>query len=62
MDYKTLLIERVEPVLKVTFNRPNKLNAMNNELITEMFHLFGELRADLGLINRVIRSLKEVTG
>ncbi len=49
MDYKTLLVERIEPVLKVTLNRPKKLNAMNNELISEMLHLFGELRVDQGI-------------
>ena len=46
MDYKTILIERSEPVLNITLNRPKKLNAMNNELISEMLNLFGELRMD----------------
>ena len=46
MDYKTILIERSEPVLNITLNRPKKLNAMNIELISEMLNLFGELRID----------------
>ncbi|MBW2092867.1 MAG: enoyl-CoA hydratase/isomerase family protein [Deltaproteobacteria bacterium] len=46
MDYQTILIERAEPVLHVILNRPSKLNAMNEELISEMLHLFGELRMD----------------
>jgi len=47
MDYNTIMIERSEPVLKVTLNRPDKLNAMNPELISELLDLFGQLRTDL---------------
>jgi enoyl-CoA hydratase/carnithine racemase len=47
MNYKNILVERSEPVVKVTLNRPQKLNAMNVELISELLHLFRELRTDV---------------
>ena len=46
MDDRTILTERSEPVLNVVLNRPEKLNAMNAELISELLGLFGELRFD----------------
>ena len=46
MDYQNIIVERAAPVVNITLNRPNKLNAMNAELNAELFHLFGELRVD----------------
>jgi enoyl-CoA hydratase/carnithine racemase len=49
MDYRNILIERSEPILKVTLNRPEKLNAMNADLIGELQGLFDELRTDIDI-------------
>ncbi len=46
MDYETIVVDRSEPVVNITLNRPKKLNAMNNVLISELLQLFGELRMD----------------
>ncbi|WP_404332189.1 enoyl-CoA hydratase/isomerase family protein [Mesobacillus maritimus] len=35
-DYETLLIESEKPILKITFNRPNKANAMNSKMNDEL--------------------------
>ncbi len=49
MEYKTILVERSEPVLKITLNRPDKLNAINGELISELIEVFREVRTDLDI-------------
>jgi len=49
MDYNNILVERKEPVVNVTLNRPEKLNAINSDLVGEMLHLFGELRTDIAI-------------
>jgi len=49
MDYKNILVDRAEPVVNITLNRPKKLNAMSNELIGELFHIFNELRMDTSI-------------
>ena len=59
MDYNNISIERSEPLLKVTLNRPKKLNAMSREVISEMLHLFIELRTALQIKKRV-REIKMV--
>lgn len=46
MDYRTIIVDRSEPVVRVTLNRPEKLNAMNKELISELMDLFMTLRTD----------------
>lgn len=44
--YNTLLVERSKPVLKIIFNRPNKANAMNNEMNDELIEIISEVRKD----------------
>ena len=44
--YKNILFERNGRVLNVTFNRPEKLNAFNNELHREMTRLFPDISED----------------
>lgn len=40
MEYKNLLFEEVNNIAKVTINRPDKLNTLNNETLTELNQLF----------------------
>lgn len=49
MDYQTLLLERRERVALITLNRPQALNALNAELISELNAALGELEADPGI-------------
>lgn len=45
-SYRNILFERAGRVLTVTFNRPDKLNAFNQELHGEMASLFPDISAD----------------
>jgi enoyl-CoA hydratase len=46
MEYENILVERKEPVVTITLNRPKKLNAMNLDLIRELIDQFYKLRDD----------------
>ena len=46
MTYETLLVEKADGVAVVTFNRPEKKNAMNPRLHDEMTAALEELRYD----------------
>lgn len=46
MTYKHLLISRDKKILTVTLNRPERLNALNPELLSELLNLAQELRED----------------
>jgi trans-feruloyl-CoA hydratase/vanillin synthase len=46
MSYKTLLIEKSDGVAILTFNRPDKKNAMNPQLLEDMTAALEELRYD----------------
>ena len=46
MAYKYLLFEKRDGIGFVTINRPDKLNALNDELIEELFDVFKRIRAD----------------
>ncbi len=43
MEYKALLIESDGPVDWVTLNRPERLNALNGQLVDELLAYFGDL-------------------
>lgn len=46
MDYKTLLVDIADGVAVVTVNRPDKLNALNADVIGELGACFSALQAD----------------
>ena len=47
MAYETLLVEKKDGIALVTFNRPDKLNALNTRLFLDLRDLMAEFRYDL---------------
>jgi enoyl-CoA hydratase len=45
-DYNTILVEKRGAVTLVTLNRPQALNALNNEVLTELIAVFAAYDAD----------------
>jgi enoyl-CoA hydratase len=45
-DYRQLLIERQDRILRVSLNAPDKLNAIGFEMESELLRLFQDLRRD----------------
>ncbi|HLN87120.1 MAG TPA: p-hydroxycinnamoyl CoA hydratase/lyase [Candidatus Limnocylindrales bacterium] len=48
-NYETIMVDRKDDVVTITFNRPHKRNAMNPKLHDEMVALLTELRFDKNL-------------
>jgi enoyl-CoA hydratase len=46
MDYKNLILEKEEKIAIVFINRPEKLNALNKEILDELRNIFTELEND----------------
>jgi enoyl-CoA hydratase len=55
LTFETLLVEMPEPgILLVTMNRPERLNAMNAEMMTDLRDLFSELYVNPGQANCMV--------
>lgn len=46
MNYQTLITETSDGILTVTINRPDKLNALNQQVTAEIDQVFDEVNAD----------------
>jgi 2-(1,2-epoxy-1,2-dihydrophenyl)acetyl-CoA isomerase len=49
MDCETILVERADGVATITLNRPDKLNAMNRQMMQEVQQMLKTLEADDGV-------------
>ena len=49
MEFKNLLLESAGGIARLTVNRPDKLNALNHETLTELARAFDALEADSGV-------------
>lgn len=54
MNYKNLLIDISEHIAVVTLNRPDKLNALNHETLTELQQAFNSLKDDKNIFVVII--------
>ena len=44
MEYKNILYQEKDGLIQITINRPDKLNALNDPLINELFDVFNGIR------------------
>jgi len=49
MQFETLLIERRDDIVRVTLNRPDRLNALNLQLITDLRAAAAAIESDSGI-------------
>ena len=50
MAYKNILLDKQETIATVTISRPQVLNALNDETITELIHCFSELQKEAQIL------------
>lgn len=52
--YKDLLYEVTEPVATITFNRPDRLNALTNRMYAELKHALAEAESDERVVGIIL--------
>ena len=46
MSYQNLLVEKNDKIAVITINRPDKLNALNAQTLTDLKNAFADLKND----------------
>ena len=54
MEYNTIAYEREGPIAIITLNRPKSLNALNDELLSELINVFSEIEKDESVYTIII--------
>ena len=54
MGYQSILYEKNDRVLRITLNRPDKLNALTDAMLQELQHAFAAAAADRGVRSVVV--------
>ena len=49
MGYETVLMEKIDGIAVITLNRPDKLNAVNKQMRSEVLALLDEMESDDGV-------------
>jgi len=52
--YKTLLVEKKEKWAEITINRPNVLNAINDDVVADLHAALDELKDDSAIMGLII--------
>jgi enoyl-CoA hydratase len=54
MEYKTLIVEIADHICSITINRPDKLNALNKDVFTELDHAITEVNSNADIKSALI--------
>ena len=49
VSYNTILLDKTDHIARLTLNRPERLNALNDEMFAELNHALDDVAGDAGL-------------